>query len=305
MTLRTAKEVVTLRDITMRFDREVRSYVPLYTRICRTFPSDGLDEKYVARGAVAGMREWVGPRVFNTLRAADFTVVNRHWEGGLEIQKTDIDDDRLDFYGDLLADLGAEAAAKPDELLVDLILNGDTATTWDGQFFFDTDHAWGDSGSQSNDLTHAAATGTTPTATEWKDSFHEARLKLMTYKNDQGKFFNRAIAGSLKNLVVLVPPDQSVVAREALQSTIISNSSNVVVDAPTVWDVPQLTEQPVYYIVDLSGALRPFIFQARKPLRRQMKGMDDQEFKEVKFMCDARYELAYYAWWKIVRMEFT
>jgi phage major head subunit gpT-like protein len=51
--------------------------------------------------------------------------------------------------------------------------------------------------------------------------------------------------------------------------------------------------------------LRPFVFQARRPLARQMKGMDDREFKNVKFMTDARYNLGYLAWWNAVLTEFN
>jgi phage major head subunit gpT-like protein len=50
---------------------------------------------------------------------------------------------------------------------------------------------------------------------------------------------------------------------------------------------------------------KPYIFQAREPLSRKMKGMDDIEFKDVKFMTQARYNVGYGAWWNAVRYTFT
>ena len=41
---------------------------------------------------------------------------------------------------------------------------------YDGQFFFDTDHAEGDSGTQSNDITNDIVTTTAPTASELQTS---------------------------------------------------------------------------------------------------------------------------------------
>jgi len=51
--------------------------------------------------------------------------------------------------------------------------------------------------------------------------------------------------------------------------------------------------------------IKPFVFQARRPLGRQMKGLDDREFKDVKLMTDARYNVGYFAWWYSVQSTFT
>ena len=66
-----------------------------------------------------------------------------------------------------------------------------------------------------------------------------------------------------------------------------------------------LTDATKFYLLNLSQPLKPFVFQARRPLQRQMKGMDDREFKDVKFMTDARYNLGYLAWWNAVLTTWT
>ena len=66
-----------------------------------------------------------------------------------------------------------------------------------------------------------------------------------------------------------------------------------------------LTDSSKMYLFNLDGALKPFVFQAREPISRQMKGLDDIETKDVKFMTESRYNVGYLAWWKAVLTTFT
>ena len=303
----TAKATVTLRDLTAKFDNSVRGATPFYPRVCTIFPSTGLNEKYAFLGNMPGIREWLGDRQFKEVRGANFVLENKHWESSLLVKKTDIDDDRLGLYGPLMDQLAIEAAYHPDELTMETLIVGGAATTcWDGQYFFDTDHAFGDSGSQSNDLTFAAATGTTPTAAEFKDAYHQARTAMLKFKNDQGKFLNRPVLASQKSLMLLVPPELEQVAKEALTATLSGGgNTNIILDSPEIVPSPHLTDAAVFYLFNLGGSLRPFVFQAREPLSRGMKGMDDLETKDVKFMTEARYNVGYLAWWAGVLTTFT
>jgi phage major head subunit gpT-like protein len=209
------------------------------------------------------------------------------------------------MYGPLMEDLAVEATYHPDELFFTALVNGESVACFDGQYFFDTDHVFGDSGSQSNDLTYAAATTTVPTAAELRAAFHAARAAMLKFKNDQGKLLNRPISTGLSNLLLLVNPDFEVIAKEALTSAILSNNSNIVVDAPRIVSSAYLTDTSKMYLFNLDGALKPFVFQAREPLSRQAKGLDDIETKDVKFMTEARYNLGYLAWWKACLTTFT
>jgi len=211
----------------------------------------------------------------------------------------------MGLYGPLMEDLAIEAAYHPDELFFTALVNGETTACFDGQYFFDTDHAWGDSGTQDNDLTYAAATSTTPTAAEFRGAFHAARAAMLKFKNDQGKLLNRPVSTGLTNLLCVVNPDFEVTAKEALTAQILSNNSNVVVDAPRIVSSAYLTDTSKMYLFNLDGALKPFVFQAREPISRQMKGLDDIETKDVKFMTESRYNVGYLAWWKAVLTTFT
>ena len=306
MALDTAAATVVLRDLTAKFDRAVSASTPFYPSVCNIIQSDGADEKYGWIGGMPGVKEFLGERKFEQLRAANYTLANKHWESSLLISKNNLADDRMGMYGPLLSNLGSEAAYHPDSLWFDALVAGETELCFDGQYFFDTDHSWGDSGTQDNDLTGAAATGTVPTAAELKAAFHTMRTAMLKFKGDNGKFFHRPVIGKMSDLTLLVPPEFEVAAYEGLTSAIFGGgNTNVVVDAPNIVVSPYLTSSAKMYLFYTGGNLKPFVFQAREPLSRQVKGLTDLETKDVKFMTEARYNVGYLAWWNAVLYTFT
>jgi phage major head subunit gpT-like protein len=306
MALDTAAAVTRLRSLTVRFDAGVEAATPMYPELCTIVPSEGADEEYGWLGSMPGMREWLGDRIFDKLRAAKFTLANKDWESGLEIEKNDIDDGRLLKYGPVLEELGKEAAYHPDELLFEVLMASESQVCWDGQFFVDTDHVWGDSGSQSNDLTYNALDHTAVTEDEFRAAYHAARAAMLGFKNDRGKYLVRPRINPLPQLLLIVPPTLEEVANKAINKQLVdAGESNIVLSKPRIMTSNYFTSTVSFDLVNLEGPLKPFVFQARRALQRQMKGMDDREFKHVKFMTDARYNVGYLAWWKFVRTTFN
>lgn len=298
MALDTAPPIVTLRGLTAKFDNAMASASPFYPEVCTTMTSRGRDEQYGWLGSMPGMKEWLGDRQFSRLRAAKYTIENRLWESSLEIERHDIDDDRLDMYGPTMEQLGMEAAYHPDELFFEALVAGASTECFDGQFFFDTDHAWGDSGTQSNDLAPSASSPSAPTEAEFRTAYHASRSAMLGFKNDQGKLLTRPTVRPMPNQLLIVPPSLEEVAQKALYKDLVSGGeTNIVLDRPQIVASPHLTTGTTFYHFNLSAPLRPFVFQARSPLTRQMKGQDDIEAKGVKFMTEARYNVGYLAWW--------
>ena len=85
----------------------------------------------------------------------------------------------------------------------------------------------------------------------------------------------------------------------------LSNSTNVIVDRPTIVSSPYLTSDVKFYLFKTGDPVKPFVFQQREPLSRMMKGLDDIEIKDVKFMTEARYNVGYFAWWTAVLTTLT
>lgn len=305
MAIDIASAQVKLRDLTAKFDNRVAAATPFYPQVCYDASSVRSSEKYGWIGNMPGMREWLGERQFSELRSANFVLENKHWESSLAIKKTDLADDNLGQYGPVLEQLGIEAAHHPDELWFSVLEQGESTACFDGQFFFDTDHVWGNSGTQSNDITSTVAATATPTVAEIKTAIRKMVRTMLAFKNDQGKLYNRPTVGRLNDLTLLVPLALRDLVYDALESELLSNSSNIVVDRPNIVSSPYLTSDVKLYLFKTGEAVKPFVFQRREPLTRMMKGIEDLETKDVKFMTEARYNVGYFAWWTSILCTLT
>jgi len=119
--------------------------------ISRLYQSDQDSEDYVFSGHSPTLREWTGERQAKELVIDEFNIKNKMFEATLVILKKWIDYDKTGHIEDRINEMVMRVAAHWDKLLSELIITGESATCYDGQFFFDTDHA--DSGSnQSNDI---------------------------------------------------------------------------------------------------------------------------------------------------------
>jgi phage major head subunit gpT-like protein len=306
MSLDTAKAIATLNSLTATFKVGVETAKPLYPKICTIVNSNGASEDYGGLGSMPKVREWIGDRVFNKLRAGRFQIANRLWEDSLDIDREDLEDDKMGFYFPVMQELANEAAFHPDYLVVnDLILAGDATECFDGQNFFDTDHSWGDSGTQSNKITSAAVNPSAPTLAEVRTALDAARQKLIGYKNDQGNLFIRNPLEDLQGLHAFVPPQLAQTMNDALIPVVIGTTPTRLINPPAVTSLGYLTDPVKFWLFYTGSPLKPFVFQRRRPLKWQMKGMDDREFKAVKFMTDARYAVGFMAWWTAVQVTFT
>ncbi len=306
MSLDTAQAIARLRSLTGKFDNGAQSAPPFFPNLCSEVTSDGADEEYGLLGGFPGMREWLGDRDFKQLRGAKWTIENKEYEASLAIPRTAIEDDRLAIFGPIMEQLGMEASQHPDELLFNLIENAESGECFDGQNFFDTDHLWGDSGAQSNDLTYDASDHTAVTVAEAKAAFNNALAAIAGFKTDQGKYLNPHIFDINQSVLLLCNVALRQVFEDALTVRLqATGGDNVVLARPRIVSSAMYTSTVKFDVYRTDRPLRPFIFQKRRPLQRQMKGLDDREFKDVKFMADARYNMGYGAWWTGVRTTFN
>ena len=305
MALNTAKYEAVLNSLTATFKATAVAATPFYPRVCYTHQSQRDTEMFAMLGAMPGVREWIGDRKFEELRAFDFSIKNKLWESSILIPKTSVDDDTYGLYGPTLQLQAVKATYHPDKLLFNtMIANGGTTQIWDNQYFFDSDHSFGDSGSQSNLLTPSAAVTSAVTAAEFRTAFDAARVKMLQYKDDQGEYLNQGTIRKLSNLLILVPPELETAAKTAFQANILSNSSVVVLDMPVIESSAMLTSSTSWYLFNLESPMKPFVFQARQPLTTQYSGYDDIGTKNLKFMTEARYNFGYFAWWNCVKSTF-
>jgi hypothetical protein len=178
------------------------------------FESDQSSERYAFLGMSPAMREWVGGRQAKALRGNEFTLVNKHYEATLEIARRDL---RRDKTGQIMArvqDFADRSQTHWATLLSALIIDGDT------------DHAEGDSGTQSNDITvdisalpalvHGATTA--PSIEEMQQSIMAGIAQILSFKDDRGEPMNE----NASQFIVTVPVSLYQVAANAVSSVATS-----------------------------------------------------------------------------------
>ena len=228
---------------------------PIYPKIATVVESSSDKESYNWLGAVPALREWVDERVPGALRTESYEIENRKYEATIEVDRETFEDDRLGQIRPRIEELAVRAAGHPDELIVELLNAGFASTCYDGQYFFDTDHAEGASGSQSNKLTDALS-GT---------ALSSAVQQMMGFKDDQGKPLG-VVPDTL-----LVGPDNFFTAREILNSVSIVVAGSTDVEKPggnPLSGMLNLLVSPFvdsgnWYLLAAQYPVRPLLFQWR------------------------------------------
>lgn len=244
----------------------------LYSEI----PSSAKSNTYDWLANMAGMREWIGPRIVESFKERSFEIINKHFEKTLEVNIDALEDSAVSA----IADAGArqmiflEGANKLDD---DLLFNASstamgavsgllgvaTATTcYDGQYFFDTDHPTDldATGTQSN----YESTGFALT----QANFITARTRMMGFKGENGRPL-----GILPNLLVVPPALENAAHLIVTAAYGSSGASNTTLGQARVEVVPELSalSDTAWYLFDtVSGGVKPFILQNRQPLRQVM-----------------------------------
>jgi phage major head subunit gpT-like protein len=202
----TSKGVIGMFYAALRQDLGM-TWIP---RIAMPFDSNQETETYKWLGMVPAMREWVGGRQAKGLRENGISITNKKYEATLEVN---VDDLRRDKTGQLrvrIAEQARRANAHWASLLSTLILNGPSALCYDGQYFFDTDHSEGSSGSQSNQISPDISalpcavhgTTTTPSREEAVQSILQGVSAILGFLDDQAEPMNEEAA----QFVVMAAP---------------------------------------------------------------------------------------------------
>lgn len=227
--------------------------------------SDQESETYKWLGMAPAMREWVGGRVAKGFRDNGITIVNKTFEATLEVL---LDEIRRDKTGQVMVrvrELAGRTNAHWAKLLSTLIIAGEAAVCYDGQYFFDTDHAEGDSGTQSNDIDSNIGTTTAPTAAEMETSILKAVEAIIGFKDDQGEPMNEEATSFL----VMVPVPFMSAAAAALKNPVITDGSGSRTNTITnlggfsfeLAVNPRLTWTTKFATFRTDGMTKPFIRQ--------------------------------------------
>lgn len=121
-----------------------------WERIATVVPSENDTEKYAWLGATPRMREFKDERIPASLLEHDYSIKNKTWEASIAVDRAALEDDQ---YGQIrlrIQGLADEARRHQEEMVFSLLKDGFNTLCYDGQYFFDTDHSVGESGTQAN-----------------------------------------------------------------------------------------------------------------------------------------------------------
>ena len=321
MAIYTAQQVATERGITAYLGREMNKYSSLFPEISDVRKSTSEEESYLIGGSMPGVRKWVGDREFDRLSAAKVAVANEPWESSLMFDRFHYDDDRAGLYTNALGELADEAAAHPDELMAEFLVKGESTECWDGQNFFDTDHAWRDSGTQDNIVSVNVVDTANPTPMELRDAFDACVERIKSFKKSNGKRYYRAKVEQLSDFSVFTPLAIANPFKRAYQQ-VISNeggvaTTNVTLESPKITPFNLINSDDTwngtagsdtdFYVFYTGARWKPLIFQPRTKIVAKIKGLtgDDIEHKDVKVMTEGRYNFAYFAWMNAIKCKLT
>ncbi len=278
------------------------------------FNSDQESETYRWLGMAPAMREWVAGRNAKGFRENGLTIVNKHFEATLEVLVREARRDKTGQVMVRINEMADRANAHWASLLSTLITNAASTVCYDGQYFFDTDHAEGLSGTQSNkisvdisalptgDTTGSHGSVTAPSVGEFALAVQQGVQQIIGFKDDQGEPMNEAA----QEFLVMVPSTLLNVAAAACSVPFLPQGMNNPLAVTNVYRVRPVANvrlnaawTDTFAVFRADGSVKPFIRQQETEVA--MKAIaegSEHEFKNDawQFGIDAWRNVGYGYW---------
>lgn len=244
---------------------------PLFDLAIR-LPTDmpaGSSEPHAWLGSTPSMREWIARRIVQQPHAFKFAVTNRKFELGVNVPLDLVHNDKTDEVNRLLDDIPRAYGLWHEELIAALIVNAESTEAFDGQYFFDTDHSFANSGTFDNDLTYNASNENAITALEAAQAINLMIEKMKLFPDDHGRLIaNRG----MKKVQILFKPGTANAAaiRYALSASTLDTGSGQIDNPLKGQDVQiqavsdgllTLDQTKIAAIRPASDGGKPFLFQ--------------------------------------------
>lgn len=270
------------------------SKVSWVDKVSMLFTSDQPSEEYRWLGMSPVMREWIGGRQAKGLRANGIEIENLHFEATLEFFVKELRRDKTPQIRLRISELAERSITHWASLLSTLIENGETTPCYDGQYFFDTDHVEGDSGTLSNDISSSdygelnVGTASNPTPSEMADVIMKLIQHQYMYKDDQGEPMNE----DARNFMVMVPVNMFGAAQTAVRANLLNTGSGARDNPLALSDFnvdvvanPRLSWTTKLALFRTDGRVAPFIRQQETGTDVMLKAIaegSELEFNEDK-----------------------
>ncbi|WP_201594807.1 Mu-like prophage major head subunit gpT family protein [Psychrobacter fulvigenes] len=265
-----------------------------YTKVAMVVPSSNSQETYAWLQNMPRMRKWIGDKVINKLSKQGYSIVNDDFEVTVEVKRNDIEDDNIGQYNNMSQQAGWSAKQLPDELVAELINNGQTELCYDGKPFFSSTHPVtvnGEEKTMSNVHNKALSAATLADA---KASYGVGRTKMRALTDYEGRNLK------VKPNMLIVGPDLEDTARTLLTADKLEDGDqNIYKNTAELLVIDDLTAG-TWYLQDTSMPVKALILQERKkPVfvsQTDLNAPDVFMRATYKFGAEARYGAGYGFW---------
>lgn len=271
--------------------------------------SDQASEDYGWLGQAPALAEWIGGRSIDELREFSFRITNKDFSNALRVREKDMRRDKTGQLQTRIGDLARRVNSHPASLMSALIVAGESSLAYDGQFFFDTDHVEGESGTQSNDLTRAIVAAANPTATEMIDGILAGIQAMYGFKDDRGEPINEEAA----SFAVMVPVPYMTAAVKAMDQVNLTDGESNILRNQGMLNFEMITNPRLpwtdkFAVFRTDGGVKPFILQQEADAEVDILGPGSDHYfnhKEWLIGTDWAGNVGYGMWQHATLMTFT
>ena len=262
----------------------------LWKEIASLYPSTTDKETYAWMGAVATMNEWKDQRQYQAMKAYDYTLTNKHYEGTIEIDRDAYEDDKYGIMNPRIQGLARRAIRHYNQMVASQLDDGATLLAYDAGAFFKTNRTIGSSGTIDN-LKTGAYSGS---SAEILTAMALAYQTMMAYKDDKGVPMglepDTIVCSGTMKLAILNALLPGVAGTTRPEAGIFSPSR--------VFATPWVDlDTDDWYVLCTKAEVKPLIFQLRKDVEFVSLTSPDNDhvFKNKTFLygVDDRFAVGY------------
>ena len=230
-----------------------------YPKVATEVPRTGASNTYTWTERFPSLRKWIGDKAVKKLTGHAYTLVNEDYEGTVEVDRNDIEDDNLGMYTIDAQSVAVSAKEWPDDLVFTVITKGFEEKCYDGKPFYSTDHKVGEGKNAriySNKLTKPLSIASLEAA---QASLGAALTMMTELKDSENKPLN------LKPSLLIVPPALRETANALMTADRLEDGKpNPYKGELEVLVCPWLETKTEWHLFDATRPVKPIVYQPRK-----------------------------------------
>lgn len=258
--------------------------------------SVGRAENYGWLENIGSLKEVIDEVTIEAVEKSNYSLTNKTFAKAIQVRRDDLDDDQVGGAMTQANNVAVRGRLFPQKLIMDAIIAGAAAggECYDGQYFFDTDHATGASGTQSNKLA-----GTGVTVAQIEADLIAAKAAMLNFKDAAGEPIYES--DFQQKLIVVCPPAILHKFQQLANSAYISQTDNILKGTFEPVASPRLTDANDWYLFDVGNVLKPLVLQNRAPLElERLQQNSEMSVLKEKFVWKARWRGAVgYGFWQM------